>query len=131
MAPTGLVVNFDATATSGGDFNGDGIDDLLMASSNTGEVYVLFGSTSAFPSSGIDVSSFNGTDGFAVTGLATDFDGSAGQVNLAAPALLGPAPSSIKSSSAVSVSTSPRSTRTMTAFWQPPMPTSCPTAPAA
>jgi len=79
----GLVVNFDATATGGGDFNGDGIDDLLMSSSNTGEVYVLFGSTSAFPSSGIDVSSFDGTDGFAVTGLATDADGSAGQVNLA------------------------------------------------
>ena len=58
-----------------GDFNGDGINDLLVtartndtAGHNAGAAYVIFGKTSGFDSD-FDVSTLDGSDGFQVIGL--------------------------------------------------------------
>ncbi|QDV47603.1 FG-GAP repeat protein [Stieleria neptunia] len=59
-----------------GDFNGDGLDDLVLGATaadtngvdDSGEAYVLFGSTGGFASS-IDLSSLNGTNGFRIAGI--------------------------------------------------------------
>ncbi|MXP27181.1 hypothetical protein GRI39_14220 [Altererythrobacter indicus] len=61
-AATGFVIQGDndydslgSTASAAGDFNGDGIDDLIVSASagddggeNAGEAYIIFGSTSGF-----------------------------------------------------------------------------------
>ncbi len=80
-------------ATSAGDVNDDGIDDLLVSAAeanpggldNAGEAYVVYGSDAGFPTR-IDVDTLDGTNGFAIPGLAAgDFLGSgiaaAGDVN--------------------------------------------------
>ncbi len=62
--------------SSGGDINGDGIDDLVVGASgvdrgsviNAGATYAIFGSSTPFPPS-IEVSSLNGTNGFEMKGL--------------------------------------------------------------
>ena len=73
----------------GGDFNGDGIDDLIVGAwsdtARTGATYVVFGSDKGFAAS-LDLSSLDDTNGFRVEGLApgdaTGFGSSwAGDIN--------------------------------------------------
>ncbi len=57
-----------------GDVNGDGIDDILVSStesSEDGATYVVFGRSGVFPAS-ISVTSLNGTNGFKMTGLSSN-----------------------------------------------------------
>ncbi len=63
--------------SSAGDFNGDGIDDLLISAPNArnekgqqsaGQSYVIFGSDSGF-SATVDLSNLDGTNGFVINGL--------------------------------------------------------------
>ncbi|MEO1250641.1 MAG: hypothetical protein AAFW76_12530, partial [Pseudomonadota bacterium] len=60
-----------------GDFNGDGIDDLLIGAPradanglNAGQAFVVYGSTSGFGAS-VDLELLDGTDGFVVNGSAS------------------------------------------------------------
>lgn len=67
---------------SSGDIDKDGNDDIIVGAARTntgtddeGQTYVVFGKTSAFASS-IELSSLNGTDGFALNGIdANDYSG--------------------------------------------------------
>jgi hypothetical protein len=61
---------------SAGDFNGDGFDDLLIgaryadgAGTSAGAAYLVFGKASGFGTQ-LNLSSLNGTQGFALTGTA-------------------------------------------------------------
>ncbi|MEM1165042.1 MAG: integrin alpha [Planctomycetota bacterium] len=63
-----------------GDFNGDGFDDVVITTtlgtdssqvSGAGQCYVIFGRPGPFPSQ-IDLGSLNGTNGFAIDGIAVD-----------------------------------------------------------
>ncbi|BAY76285.1 putative outer membrane adhesin [Nostoc linckia NIES-25] len=79
----GFVINginsSTSSVSSGIDFNGDGIDDLIVGAPNAsvngqfgvGQSYVVFGS-SGFAAS-FDVSSLNGSNGFVINGI-DDFD---------------------------------------------------------
>jgi Ca2+-binding RTX toxin-like protein len=80
-------------ASSAGDVNGDGIDDLIIGArgaspngiSEAGQSYVVFGSNSGFGAS-VNLWDLNGSNGFAINGIAADdFSGysvsSAGDVN--------------------------------------------------
>lgn len=78
----GFVINgIEASDASGfsvsfaGDVNGDGVDDVIIgelgANSSSNESYVVFGSSSAFNAS-IDLSSLDGTNGFAIHGINTN-----------------------------------------------------------
>jgi len=81
------------SVSSAGDVNGDGFDDLIIGAwladpngiPNAGQSYVVFGSNSGF-GAGLDLSTLNGSNGFAINGIAAyDFSGvsvsSAGDVN--------------------------------------------------
>ena len=81
------------SVSSAGDVNGDGFDDLIIGASGgdpngtsaAGESYVVFGQPSRF-SPAIDLSSLDGTNGFAINGIDSgDFSGTsvsgAGDVN--------------------------------------------------
>lgn len=68
-----------ADLDAAGDLNGDGIDDLLIGAPHTiitpqrkgvGQVYVLFGSTSAFPSR-MSLADLDGENGFRINGTGT------------------------------------------------------------
>jgi Ca2+-binding RTX toxin-like protein len=96
----GFAINGIATddcsgrsVSSAGDVNGDGFDDLIIGALTAdpngipfaGQSYVVFGSNSGF-GAGLDLSTLDGSNGFAITGIATyDFSGrsvsSAGDVN--------------------------------------------------
>jgi len=81
-----------SSVSSAGDVNGDGIDDLIIGARtadpngiNAGQSYVVFGSNSGF-GAGLNLWDFNGSNGFAINGIATnDRSGqsvsSAGDVN--------------------------------------------------
>jgi VCBS repeat-containing protein len=69
-----------SSASSAGDINGDGIDDIMFgapgalsptASANTGQVYVIYGSISPIPQN-FDLASLDGTNGFVINGVAAD-----------------------------------------------------------
>jgi hypothetical protein len=73
------------SVSGAGDFDGDGIDDLIVgapggdggAESDAGESYVVFGSSAGFAPS-LDLSSLDGTNGFRLIGIdAADRSGSA------------------------------------------------------
>ncbi|MEQ9115644.1 MAG: integrin alpha [Rickettsiales bacterium] len=67
--------SFTTTNNRAGDFNGDGIDDVIigLTSSRSGQGYIILGSKSSF-SAKFDLSSLNGKNGFKINGL----DGSIG-----------------------------------------------------
>jgi FG-GAP repeat len=77
----------DSSGTSvsnAGDINGDGIDDLIIGAPGAGQSYVVFGSTNGF-NANLDLSSLNGSNGFAINGSATNSSGlsvsDAGDIN--------------------------------------------------
>ena len=86
--------DFTGVSASGGeDFNGDGIDDLLISSpqinpegeENAGRTYVVFGREEEFPNE-LDLANLNGFNGFTINGIvagdASGFSASAaGDVN--------------------------------------------------
>ena len=67
------------SVSAAGDVNGDGIDDLIIGAfgadpngnANAGTSYVVFGSSEAFPAS-FKPSGLDGTNGFAINGIAED-----------------------------------------------------------
>jgi hypothetical protein len=63
---------------SAGDFNGDGLTDIIVGAqsadgnnSNNGEIYVIFGKTSD-GNSNFDLSSLNGSNGFSISGVESN-----------------------------------------------------------
>jgi VCBS repeat-containing protein len=81
----------DSSGTSvsnAGDINGDNIDDLIIgapfAVSGAGQSYVVFGNTNGF-NANLDLSSLDGSNGFAINGSATNSSGTsvsnAGDIN--------------------------------------------------
>ena len=77
-----------SSVSSAGDVNGDGIDDLIIGAIwaepngiNSGQSYVVFGSNSGF-GAGLDLSTLNGSNGFAINGIAAN-DGSGWSVSSA------------------------------------------------
>ena len=75
--------------SSAGDFNGDGIDDILIGAPSSdpdsknvaGETYVVFGSDGPFAAR-LELSSLNGTNGFIINGI-DEFDESGNSVSSA------------------------------------------------
>ncbi|WP_413168090.1 Ig-like domain-containing protein [Capilliphycus salinus ALCB114379] len=88
-----LTFDSGRSVSGAGDINGDGIDDLIVGSSNAdpngntdaGESYVVFGSDQGFSAS-LEISDLNGRNGFAIEGInEKDYSGhsvsGAGDVN--------------------------------------------------
>ncbi|MDZ8106820.1 MAG: Ig-like domain-containing protein [Nostoc sp. DedQUE12a] len=71
-----VINNSGSVVSSGGDFNDDGIDDLIIGAtgadpngkSDAGQTYVVFGSTSGFGAS-FDLLSLDGSNGFVINGI--------------------------------------------------------------
>src|SRR4028118_39237 len=67
------------SVSSPGDVNGDGFDDLIIGAvfagpngiPNAGQSYVVFGRNSGF-AAGLNLSELNGSNGFAINGIAAD-----------------------------------------------------------
>ncbi|MCI4645863.1 MAG: Ig-like domain-containing protein [Hyphomonadaceae bacterium] len=70
----GDQLGFDVSIA--GDFNGDGIDDIVITAPfaetlgvpNSGSAYVIFGTDAGFPDETVDLSALDGTDGFVLIG---------------------------------------------------------------
>jgi RTX calcium-binding nonapeptide repeat (4 copies)/FG-GAP repeat/FG-GAP-like repeat len=61
--------DFSGSSVSGaGDINGDGIDDVIVGSLNSGQAYVVFGRSSGFSPS-LNLSNLNGSNGFVLNGV--------------------------------------------------------------
>jgi len=68
-----------SSVSSAGDVNGDGFDDLIIGArgadpngiNEAGQSYVVFGSNSGFGAD-LDLSALNGSNGFAINGIAAD-----------------------------------------------------------
>jgi len=81
FAINGIAANdfSGSEVSSAGDVNGDGFDDLIIGAfganpngiSDAGQSYVVFGSNSGF-GAGLNLSTLNGSNGFALNGIATD-----------------------------------------------------------
>ncbi|MEH2035882.1 hypothetical protein [Nostoc sp.] len=76
------------SVSSAGDFNGDGIDDLIIGAlgadpngSSSGQSYVVFGSSNGFNST-LNLSNLNGANGFTINGINPG-DGSGSSVSSA------------------------------------------------
>ncbi len=75
--------DYSGEAVAGADINGDGIDDVIIGArfantnrTSSGQTYVVFGSDTLGSSGSFELSSLNGTNGFALNGINTsDFSG--------------------------------------------------------
>ncbi len=69
------VSNYDRSgesASTAGDFNGDGVDDLIIGATNAeynGQSYVVFGNSSTAFGSVLELSALNGNNGFTLNGI--------------------------------------------------------------
>jgi hypothetical protein len=84
ISSTEFFANLGWYASSAGDINGDGFDDLILgAPSNSyaslvtyepveGKAYVVFGQATGFPTN-LDVSILNGNNGFVISGMSPGF----------------------------------------------------------
>ncbi len=66
--------------SNGGDINGDGIDDLIIGTSNVEESYVVFGGSNLGSSGNLELSDLDGTNGFVINGINSG-DGSGRSVS--------------------------------------------------
>ena len=66
----GLAANdrLGTSVSAAGDINGDGIDDIVIGATGNGAAYVVFGSSSSLGPA-FDVSTLNGTNGFALNNV--------------------------------------------------------------
>ncbi|MDZ7949894.1 hypothetical protein [Nostoc sp. DedQUE09] len=72
--------NSGYSVSNAGDINNDGIDDLIIGTSNTdpydkdnaGQSYVVFGETNLGSGGSLNLSDLNGTNGFIINGIAVD-----------------------------------------------------------
>ncbi|MEA5626768.1 hypothetical protein [Nostoc sp. UHCC 0251] len=82
--------NLGASVSYAGDINNDGIDDLIIGASSAspngktqaGQSYVLFGGTNVANSGTLNLSSLNGSNGFAINGIG-NFERSGNSVSYA------------------------------------------------
>lgn len=82
--------SFGDSVSSAGDFNDDGFDDVMIGApqagpngrDQSGETYVLFGSSNIGNSGVLELTSLNGSTGFVINGIAED-DGSGSSVSSA------------------------------------------------
>ncbi|MGF2040088.1 MAG: beta strand repeat-containing protein [Nostoc sp. CmiVER01] len=74
----GLLINGIAagdnsgySVSNAGDINADGIDDLIIAASGTGQSYVIFGGKNIGSGGSLNLSDLNGTNGLLINGIGS------------------------------------------------------------